>query len=125
MLAMDECGAGVPIPMLFITDRRTLKRVLPNLRRARNDAQALACHMFDYAMAWIAAAARQARKKDRLNGLQGRRGPEGHRAWLLRIFLPRRKRWSGGLELNPNYNANYSRAAPPKRVLVRSSKCQR
>ena len=124
MLAVDESGAGVPFLMLFITDRRSLKCVLPNLRHARNDVQALACHMFDYAMAWIAAAARQARKKDRLNGLQERRGPKGHWEWLLRISLPCRKRWSGGLELNPNCNVNYSRAADPKRVLVWSFECE-
>jgi hypothetical protein len=69
MSAVDERGAGVPILMLFITGHRTLKRKLPNLCLARNDAPAPACYMFDYVMAAIAAAARQTRKKDRLNAL--------------------------------------------------------
>jgi hypothetical protein len=124
MLAVDESGTGVPFLMLFITDRRTLKRVLPNFRRARNDAPALACYMFDYAMAWVAAAARQTRKKDRLNGLQERSRPECYRAWLLRIFLPHRNRWGGRLERNPNCNVNFSCAASPKRLLVWSFKCE-
>jgi len=50
-----------PFLMLFIADRRVLKRVLPSLGLSRSDAPALAAHMFDYAMAGIAAIARQTR----------------------------------------------------------------
>jgi AcrR family transcriptional regulator len=47
-----------PLLMLAVTDRRTLLRVLPALGLSRADAPTLARHMFTYAMAGIAAAAR-------------------------------------------------------------------
>jgi len=50
-----------PLLMLVVADRGTLKRVLPTLGLARADAPALAGHLFTYAMAGIAAAARAER----------------------------------------------------------------
>ncbi len=54
-------GIIAPLLMLVVADRRTLKRVLPALGLSRAAAPALARHMFDYAMAGIAATARAER----------------------------------------------------------------
>ena len=52
-----------PILMLFIADRRTLKRLFPNLGFSPDDAKALARHTIHFALAGLSAAARAARQK--------------------------------------------------------------
>jgi TetR/AcrR family transcriptional regulator, regulator of cefoperazone and chloramphenicol sensitivity len=49
-----------PCSMLLVADRRTLKRVLPDLALGRANAAALARHMVDYAVAGLTAVGREA-----------------------------------------------------------------
>jgi AcrR family transcriptional regulator len=53
-----------PICILIIGDRRMIKRAFPSFGLGAEDAPALARHMVDYALAGLAATARQARKKN-------------------------------------------------------------
>jgi AcrR family transcriptional regulator len=50
-----------PICILILGDRRIMKRALPSLGLAAEDASALARHMVDYALAGLQAAARKAK----------------------------------------------------------------
>jgi hypothetical protein len=50
-----------PICILILGDRRIMKRALPSLSLAAEDAPALARHMVDYALAGLQAAARKAK----------------------------------------------------------------
>ncbi len=52
-----------PLLMLFVADRRILKRMFPNLGFGREHAQALANHTVAFALAGLSAIARDARKK--------------------------------------------------------------
>ena len=52
-----------PLLVLFVADRRNLKRMFPNLGFSPDDAKALARHTFNFALAGLAAAAREARHK--------------------------------------------------------------
>lgn len=51
-----------PLILLFLADRRMLKRLFPNFGFGRGDAKALARHTLHFAMAGLAAVARDARK---------------------------------------------------------------
>jgi AcrR family transcriptional regulator len=50
-----------PICILILGDRRIMKRALPGLGLAADDAPALARHMLDYALAGLKATARKAK----------------------------------------------------------------
>ncbi len=52
-----------PCAMLLIADRKTLRRALPTLDLRREDAAALARHLLHYALAGLAAVAREARRE--------------------------------------------------------------
>jgi len=50
--------------MLILSDRRMMKRALPNLGLETEDAPALARHMVQFALGGLEATAREARKKN-------------------------------------------------------------
>src|SRR5271170_2742882 len=52
-----------PICILILGDRRIMKRALPSLGLAAEDAPVLARHMVDYALAGLEAAGRKAKSK--------------------------------------------------------------
>jgi AcrR family transcriptional regulator len=52
-----------PMLMLFLADRRILRRMFPNFGFGREHAPALTRHMLQFALAGLAAAAREAHKK--------------------------------------------------------------
>ena len=49
--------------MLLVADRKTLRRALPTLDLKREHAAALARHLLQYALAGLAAVAREARRE--------------------------------------------------------------
>jgi TetR/AcrR family transcriptional regulator, regulator of cefoperazone and chloramphenicol sensitivity len=53
-----------PMLMLFIADRRILKRMFPSLGLRAEDTKALARHALQFSLAGLAAVAREARKED-------------------------------------------------------------
>jgi AcrR family transcriptional regulator len=53
-----------PLLMLFLADRRILKRMFPKFGFNPDDAKALARHTFQFAMAGLSAVARDARKEN-------------------------------------------------------------
>lgn len=52
-----------PLLLLFLADRRVLKRMFPNFGFGRDDAKVLARHTLQFALAGLSAVARDARKE--------------------------------------------------------------
>jgi hypothetical protein len=52
-----------PCAMLLVADRKILRRALPTLDLKRENAAALARHLLQYALAGLAAVAREARRE--------------------------------------------------------------
>jgi TetR/AcrR family transcriptional regulator, regulator of cefoperazone and chloramphenicol sensitivity len=54
-----------PLLMLFVVDRRTLNRLLPNLGLGRNDTHVLAEHLLQFALSGLAGISRATARKAR------------------------------------------------------------